>query len=55
MKVYIIREEGELKIITVQPPQETDFLREYAGKIIAQGSSIQEVLIRFGELVNGAL
>lgn len=59
MKVYIIKEkpgniEGadDLKIIKVQPEQEKAFLEEYQGRIIITGSSIQDVLIQFGQLIN---
>jgi hypothetical protein len=52
MKVFIVKQEDELKIITVKPAQEAAFLEEYNGKIIVKGESIQEALIRFGELMS---
>jgi len=50
MTVYIVREENQLKIIKVKPELEDDFQTDYAGKILLSGDSIQEALIRFGEL-----
>jgi hypothetical protein len=59
MKVYIVTENPctlvgseDLKIMKVQPELEATFLKEYEGRIIASGSSIQDVLIRFNELIN---
>jgi hypothetical protein len=59
MKVYIVKEtsgniEGadDLKIIKVQPEDEKAFLEEYQGRIIITGSSIQDVLIKFSQLLN---
>jgi hypothetical protein len=50
MKCYIIKEGDQLKIIKVKPEQEAIFLEEYAGKILAEGSSVQEVIILFAKL-----
>jgi hypothetical protein len=33
--------------MTVRPGLEASFLKEYAGRIIASGSSIQDVLIQY--------
>lgn len=52
MKVYIIKQNDELKIIKVQPNQEAEFLQQYEGCIVAEGNGIQEVLIQFGKLKN---
>jgi hypothetical protein len=50
MAVYIVKEEKELKIITVRPDQEAFFQADYAGKILVSGNNTMEALIRFGEL-----
>ena len=59
MKVYIVTENPctlvgceDLKIMTVQPELEAEFLKEYAGRIIVTGSSVQDVLIQYGQLIN---
>jgi hypothetical protein len=39
-------------IMKVQPELEATFLKEYAGRIIASGSSIQDVIIQFNQLIN---
>ncbi len=50
MAVYIVKEEKELKIITVRPDQEVYFQADYAGKILASGNSTLEALLKFNEL-----
>jgi len=50
MKVYIIKQNDELKIIKVQADEEAEFLLQYEGCLMAEGSSIQQVLIQFGKL-----
>jgi len=50
MTVYIVKEENQLKIIKVKPELEEAFRTDYAGRVLVSGDSIQEVLIRFGEL-----
>ena len=59
MKVYIVTENPctlvgseDLKIMKVRPELEAVFLKEYAGRIIVTGSSIQDVLIQFNQLIN---
>ena len=47
---YIVKEGKELKIITVQAHQETFFLADYAGRILASGNNTMEALMKFGEL-----
>ncbi|MBS0030036.1 hypothetical protein ACTJJ0_21360 [Chitinophaga sp. 22321] len=52
MKNYIVKEAtGELTIMQVKPEQESAFLAAYEDSIVACGSSIQEVIIKFGELM----
>jgi hypothetical protein len=43
----------DLKIMQVRPELEEAFLKEYAGRIIAEGNSIQEAIIRFSEKLKG--
>jgi hypothetical protein len=50
MAVYIVKEGKKLTIITVKPEQEACFQADYAGSILVAGDSIQDVLIRFGQL-----
>jgi hypothetical protein len=47
---YIVKDGKQLKIIKVQAHQEAFFLADYAGKILASGTSTMQALIRFGEL-----
>ncbi len=51
MSVYIVKREDseDMKIMTVKPEDEAQFLEDYAGKILIKGDSIQEALIRYGE------
>jgi hypothetical protein len=42
----------DLKIMQVRPELEEAFLQEYAGRIIAEGNSIQEAIIKFSEKLN---
>jgi hypothetical protein len=50
MTVYIVKEEKELKIIKVKPELDEAFQADYAGRILVSGDSIQEVVIKFGQL-----
>ncbi len=57
-KVYIVTETpgtpagaGDLQIIEVKPEQEEAFLKDYEGRIVATGNSIQEVIMKFSELL----
>jgi hypothetical protein len=50
MKVYIIQQNDELKIMKVQPENEAAFLEEYKQFIVAKGSSIQDVILQFAKL-----
>lgn len=50
MKYHIIKENHELKIITVKPEQEEAFLQEYETKILCSGDSLAEALQQFGKL-----
>jgi len=53
-KVYIVTDNPctlvgveDLQIMEIKPEQEDAFLKDYAGRIIAAGSSIQEVIMKF--------
>jgi hypothetical protein len=59
MKVYIVNGKPctlvgseDLKLMQVRPELEAAFLKEYEGRIIASGSSIQDVLIKYNLLIN---
>jgi hypothetical protein len=53
MNNYLIKtSEGELKIMQVKPADEASFHATYGKLIIASGSSIQEILIKYGQLLN---
>jgi hypothetical protein len=47
---YIVKEGAALKIITVRVDQESFFLADYAGRILASGTSTMEALMNFGQL-----
>ena len=51
MKVYIVQLNDDLKIFKVQPQDEAEFLEQYKGRIIAEGDSIQEVIMQFAKLI----
>ena len=50
MAVYIVKEEKQLKIITVRPDQEVYFQADYEGRILVCGNNTMEALMKFGEL-----
>jgi hypothetical protein len=50
MKVYIIKQNDELKIMKVQPEDEAEFLEEYQSCIVASGDSIQEAIQLFARM-----
>jgi hypothetical protein len=52
-KVYLVKETGgKLTLMMVKPDQEAAFNEEYGGRVIAAGTSIQEVIIKFSLLMN---
>jgi hypothetical protein len=60
MHVYIVSESScamvgieQLKIVQVAPQQQAAFLKKYAGCILVSGSSVSEVLAKFGLPANG--
>lgn len=50
MKVYIIQQNDDLKIMKVQPEDEADFLAKYQTCIVATGASIQEAIQQFAKM-----
>jgi hypothetical protein len=50
MKVYIIQQNDELKIMKVQPQDEAAFLEEYQNCIVASGASVQEAIQQFAKM-----
>ena len=50
MKYYLLENNGKLEIIKVQPHQEDQFLKEYAGRIKAQADSLGELLEQLSKL-----
>ena len=47
---YIVKEGNKLKIITVRADQEDFFRADYAGRILAWGTSTMEALMNYGQL-----
>lgn len=52
IKVQPEDEAADLRIISVQPEDEAAFMQQYGSKIILEGSSIHEVLIKFNQYVH---
>ncbi len=50
MTVYIVKEKEQLHIYKIRPDQQEAFLADYGSKILVEGDSIQDVLIKFNEL-----
>jgi hypothetical protein len=50
MKVYIIQQNDELKIMKVQPQDEAAFLEEYESCIVASGQTVQEAIQQFARM-----
>lgn len=51
MKCYLVEPNpGQYQLVMVKPEQEAAFMKEYAGKILASGDSIQEVVVKFSVL-----
>ncbi len=53
MKYYIIKQGKELKIMKVKPEDEDSFIEKYLKDILLSADSLQEVLIKFDELLKG--
>lgn len=51
-RVYIVKDNEEMKIITVPPELESTFLDKYEGKIITHSYSITGVLEKYSALLN---
>lgn len=53
MNYYLIKKQtGELSIMEVKEADEASFQEQYEGQILLHGSSIQTILIAYGELLN---
>lgn len=53
MKHYLLKNtdpaQESMRIMGVKPEDETSFLEQYQDQILAEGNTIQEVLIKFGQ------
>jgi hypothetical protein len=49
--VYLVKDQGNLSLVKVKSEQEQQFLKDYAGRVLLSGDSIQEVIIRLNELL----
>ena len=55
MNYYLIKKQtGELTIMEVQAADEASFQEDYGEQILLSGSSIQTILIAYGELLNAS-
>ena len=55
MNYYLIKKEtGELTIMEVHAADETSFQERYGAEVLLRGSSIQTILIAYGELLNAS-
>lgn len=55
MNYYLIKKQtGELSIMTVKEADEPSFQEDYGAEILLSGSSIQAILIAYGELLNAS-
>ena len=52
MKCYIVTKDDEMKIIKVKAEDEAGFLEQYKGCILAEGSSVQELIMKFSKWMN---
>ena len=50
MTTYIVKEKNELPIYQVRDDQKEAFLVDYGPRILVEGDSIQDAIIRFDEL-----
>ncbi len=50
MTTYIVKEEKELHIYQIRDDKQASFLADYGPKMLVQGDSIQDALIKFNEL-----
>ena len=49
MIVYIVKEENDLHIYKIREDQKQVFMANYGPKILVEGDSIQDVLIKFDQ------
>jgi hypothetical protein len=50
MTTYIVKEKDELHIYQIRDDQKDTFLADYGPKILVEGTSIQDAVIKFDEL-----
>jgi hypothetical protein len=50
MTIYLINEEGQLRIVPVLPIQENEFQKKYNQRVLTSGESVQEVLRKYDEI-----
>jgi hypothetical protein len=50
MTTYIVKEKNELHIYQIRDDQKEAFLVDYGPKILIEGDSIQDAIIKFDEL-----
>jgi|GEM_PF-1494162 len=50
MKMYIVKEEQEFKILKVKPELEQEFQQEFGQKVITQGKDLGELINNFQKL-----
>ena len=50
MTTYIVKEKNELHISQIRDDQKESFLADYGPRILVEGDSIQDAIIKFDEL-----
>ena len=50
MTTYIVKEKNELHIYQIRDDQNESFLADYGPRILVEGDSIQDAIIKFDEL-----
>jgi hypothetical protein len=52
MTTYIVKEKNKLDIYQIRDDQKETFLADYGPRILVEGDSIQDAVIKFGQLPN---
>jgi hypothetical protein len=50
MKMFIVNEEKEYKILKVEPNQEAAFKKEFGDKVLVEGKNLGELINNFQQL-----
>jgi hypothetical protein len=50
MTTYIVKEKNELHIYQIRDDQKDTFLADYGPRILVEGTSIQDAIIKFDEM-----